>query len=65
MTRIDQLTVDFDVVDSAASTDKFSVNLECFLDPGRQTGGSGEKVSLAAIFDRDFHMLFWLLLSNR
>jgi len=54
---IDELVVDFDVKDSAAAFDERGVDVDCFLDCCRQTGGLWEVVSSAAVFDRYVHWL--------
>ena len=51
----DQLAVDGDFKHAAARGDELAVNLERFLQLGRQTGGAGFVVSLAAVFDLDLH----------
>jgi hypothetical protein len=52
----DLLTVDADVEDAAAAADELTVDTEFTLDLSRQTGGSGEVVSNAAVVDSDVHI---------
>ena len=53
--REDQLVVLVDVEDAATSPDQLGFGSRLFLDPGRQTGGTGQVVSAAAVVDRDGH----------
>ena len=52
---VDHLPVHGDLVDPLLALDEFSVDIELFLDSGRQTGGLREVVSLDAIGDSDLH----------
>jgi len=54
----DQLAVDADVEDAAAALDQLGLDAELALDCVRQTGGLGKVVSLAAVLDRHFHVVF-------
>ena len=53
--REDQLVVLVDVEDAATSPDQLGFGSRLFLDPGRQTGGTGQVVSAAAVVDRNGH----------
>ncbi len=53
--REDQLVVLVDVEDAAVSSDQLGFGSGRLLDPGRQTGGTGQVVSAAAVVDRDGH----------
>jgi len=53
--REEALLVDRDVEDPAAATHELTFDAELFLDLSRQTGGSGEIVSDAAIIDPNLH----------
>jgi hypothetical protein len=54
--REDGFTVDRDDEDSAAAADDFAVDSEFPFDLSRQTGGSWEVVSNAAVVDSNMHM---------
>jgi hypothetical protein len=51
----DPLVVDGDDEDAAAAADDLRVDAQLSLDLSRQTGGSGEVVSNAAVIDSDVH----------
>jgi hypothetical protein len=51
----DFLVAERDVEDPSAAADDRRIDIELLLDLGRQTGGSGQEVSNAAVFDRDLH----------
>jgi hypothetical protein len=51
----DALVVDGHVEDAAASANDLAVDPELLLDLSRQTGGSGQVVSDAAVVDPDVH----------
>ena len=53
--------VDVDVEDPARTLDQFGLDLERLLQCVRQTGGSGQVVSLAAVLDADLHRLCCLI----
>jgi hypothetical protein len=53
--REDDFAVDRDDEDSAAAADDFAVDPEFALDLSRQTGGSWEVVSNAAVVDSNMH----------
>ena len=50
--------IDVDVEDPARALDELGLDLKRLLQCVRQTGGSGKVVSLAAVFDADFHGCF-------
>lgn len=56
----DLFAVHMHVEDAAGALDEFGLGPELLLDRFRQTGGTGEVVSLRAILDRDIHA--WSLL---
>jgi len=56
--REDQLAVALDLEDSARGFDEARFDVELLLDLGRQTGGPGEIVSDAAVFDLDSHAVW-------
>jgi hypothetical protein len=51
----DFLVAQGDVEDPSATADDRRVDIEFLPDLGRQTGSAGQKVSNAAVFDRDLH----------
>lgn len=51
----DELAVDDDIEDAAPARDELRLDLERILDLGRQTGGTGQIVSLLAVGDLDSH----------
>jgi hypothetical protein len=51
----EELVVGGHFEDAAAAADDLAVDAELFLDFSRQTGGSGEVVSNAAVVDSDVH----------
>jgi hypothetical protein len=53
--REDPVLPDADIEDASAAADDRGVDVECLLDLSRQTGGSREIVSNAAVFNRDLH----------
>ncbi len=53
--REDGSTVEIDVEDALGARLEFGVDAECILELSRQTGGSGEVVSLRAVGDADVH----------
>lgn len=55
--REDSAPVDGDLEDSATALDEHRRDADCLLDPGRQTGGPGQVVSLHAVGDRDLQRL--------
>lgn len=63
--RVDEAAVDLDVENSAAALDQPGFHAESFLKFVHQTGGFGEVVSLAAIFNSDLHESFPSFRSNR
>ena len=52
---VDELIVHLDVEDPAVALLELRVDAVALLQLGRQTGGSGEVVSLGAVGDPDFH----------
>jgi hypothetical protein len=50
---VDQLAVEPDIEDTAATLDELGLDAEALLDLRRQTGGAGAEVSGDAVFDRD------------
>jgi hypothetical protein len=54
--REDHLPIDGDDEDSAAAADDLAVDVELSFDLSRQTGGSGEVVSNAAVVDSYVHV---------
>lgn len=55
--REDLLPVDGDDEDPAAAADDLTVDAEFSFDLSRQTGGSGEIVSNAAVIDSNVHVV--------
>lgn len=55
MLRIDQRAVGRDVEYAGASPDELRLDAELTRNFGRQTGGPGQIVSLAAVLDADAH----------
>ncbi len=53
---VDQLAVDGDIEDAAATIDELDVSTELGLDGVRQTGGLGSVVSFHAVFDGNVHV---------
>ncbi len=59
--RENQLSIRMDVKDATFASDQFCVKTTFVFDLCRQTGGFGFIVSHRAVFDRDFHVLFFEL----
>ena len=55
MFREDHLTVRDNVEDAIRPFYEHAVELQCFFDTGRQTGGLGEVLSTYAVGDRKLH----------
>lgn len=53
--REDERAFDHDIEHATAALDEHSFNVACALQLSRQTGGSGQIASLAAVSDLDFH----------
>jgi hypothetical protein len=53
--REDQLAIQRHFVHTAGAFHEAGLHLELLFDQGRQTGGPGKVVSLAAVFDLDPH----------
>jgi len=53
--REDQLTIRCHLVHTAGAFHELGLDVELLFDEGRQTGGPGKVVSLAAVFDLDSH----------
>ena len=60
---VDQVSVGFDVENTALALDELGLDSEFVLDRFRQTGGLGQVVSLHAIGDRHVHRRFscWMV----
>lgn len=52
---VDQLTIDLDLENTAASLDQLAIHVKFILESVRQTDGFGGIVSLYAVFDRNVH----------